>query len=186
METYMDVGWDNRYRIAPNNAFGRIGATLYQKSDEGMGMAMVGVFGSVIFGMMPLFSFMEGDIALGFILLIPLLLVLFGPLCTLYARLFCRSHQSAREMSEVRETYRAMSRSDRAIVRPLVNNMEQCRGYGYSYDFTKRKDAFDEFVNLTQTKHRAIKDDSDIESLNTFLDGMKQLRREAEKRGLTS
>lgn len=180
METYMNVGYDSNKGTAPNNFFGRLGATIYNKTGDGIG-AGVGVTGIGAFFMtLPIFSFIDGFFVTGIILSIVTLLVFSVPAVTLYARLTYTKHGNAVELSRIREQYRKMSRQDRAIVQPLVHNLERCAlldgGYSYKSPFYQRANKFDDFVRTTQEKQRDAIDDSDIDAVDNFLTGLRELQ----------
>lgn len=179
METYICVGYDNS-GTAPNNFFGRLGATAYQKTGDGVGAAMGGGLGGIMTIMFPSFAFADGYFVLGLLLSLIPLLILVLPAVTLYARLTYTTHDNARELSRIREQYRKMSRDDRAIVQPLVNNIEKCAtldsGYNSRSPFYRRAQKFDEFVQTTQENHRAAIDESDIDAVDNFLTGLRELQ----------
>lgn len=180
MQTYMNVGYSADNGTAPNNFFGRLGATLYDKTGDGVGAAMGGLLGGGFCLTFPIFAFIDGHLLLGLILSLITLLIFAVPAVTLYARLTYTKHGNAAELSRIREQYRKMSREDRAIVRPLVHNLEKCAlldgGYSYKSPFYQRMNKFDEFVQTTQEKQSAAIDDSDIDSVDNFLTGLRELQ----------
>lgn len=188
-DTLVKVTYDERCsvygrkpgRLAPNNAIGRAGAVLYNKTGQGFGIAFPGamISSGVVPGLVA--SVASGALVWTILLSIVMLTIvaLNGP--TLYARALAKPHRFADEIDRVRNTYRTLDKHGKSMTKSLVDNMEKAIREGREQSIMPRVEKFDKMHKVLVKSAEIAEDTSDLEAADVYLDGMKQLEKSMAK-----
>lgn len=170
MDGYLKIGYGSSTYLAPDNWFGRLGAHLYNHTDDGFGVLMLGLV--FLGGGIPWFaaSLASGYLISAFFafLFLGVYFVLAGS--TIYSRVRCQYNRNAMEISYVFERYASMDKNERQITGSLVKGIKRNIGLDEA-EVTKRVTKFNYIAGLLdEGRKKVLKDDSDLNAADAFIE----------------